>query len=95
MSTVNISLPSEQVSFIDRLVTRHGFASRSELVRSILRLIAQKPTLLEDAATFPFQTPSNQSVKEVMADFRKTKKYSKAFLASLEEGLKESDYFKP
>lgn len=96
MSSINISLPASQVSFIDSLVTQYGFANRSELVRSILRLVGRKPRLLEDAGVFPFaSTPLNQSVFEMMADFRATKKYSKAFLKDLEAGLRRSKYFRP
>lgn len=96
MSTINISLPASQVSFIDSLVSQYGFANRSEFVRSILRLVGRKPSLLEDAGVFPFaSTPINQSVSEMMADFRTTKKYSKAFLKDLEAGLRRSKYFRP
>ena len=94
MSTINISLPEEQVTFIDSLVHRFRFANRSELVRSLLRLARAKPAILSDAATFPFTaTPPNQSAGEVLTDFKKTKRYSPAFLKDLEEGLKESKYF--
>lgn len=93
MSTVNISLPSEQVSLVDRFVSLYGFASRSEFMRSLIRLIKQKPELVEKAATFPFATPTEKSVKKIIAGFKKTKKYSAAFLKDLEEGLKSSDYF--
>ncbi len=96
MSSINISLPSEQVTFIDKLVAQYGFANRSEFIRSIVRLLRHKPDILEKTAVFPFEsTPPNQSIKDIMADFGKTKKYSPAFLKDLEEGLKKSDYFKP
>ena len=96
MSTINISLPQEQVTFVDSLVQQFGFSNRSELVRSLLRLARSKPAILGDAATFPFTaTPPNQSANKILADFRKTKKYSPAFLKDLEDGLKESDYFLP
>ena len=94
MSTINISLPYEQVSFVDKLVADYGFANRSEFVRSLLRLITHKPELVETASTFPFITPQERSVKKIMGDFRKTKKYSPAFLKDLETGLAESSYFK-
>lgn len=93
MSTINISLPKEQISFVDKLVASYGFANRSEFVRSLLRLIRHQPRLLTDVATTPFVTPKEKSVKKILADFRKTKKYSTAFLRDLEEGLKENTYF--
>lgn len=96
MSTVNISLPSEQVSYLDSLIKQYGFGSRSELVRSLLRLVHSKPHIVEEAAIHPFvSTPKNQSVKEMMIDFRKTGKYSNSFLKSLEAGLRRSKYFNP
>lgn len=95
MSTVNISLPSQQVNIIDAFVQKYGFANRSELFRSLLRLVISKPDLIDRAATFPFIFPKEQSAKKILSDFRKSKKYSKAFLKDLEEGLKSSDYFKP
>lgn len=96
MSTVNISLPEHQVSFIDSIISKYGFASRSEFFRSLLRVVHNKPEIVEQSINYPFvAAPRNQSVKEILADFRKTKKYSKAFLKDLEIGLKRSDYFKP
>lgn len=93
MSTVNLSLPADQVSFIDHLVMRYKFANRSELVRSLIRLVRREPMLIETAATFPFISPQERSAKAIISDFQKTKKYSKAFLRDLEDGLKSSDYF--
>lgn len=93
MSTVNISLPNNQVTFIDKLVISYGFANRSEFIRSLIRLIANRPEIIETAAVFPFIAPKEKSVKKIISDFSKTKKYSAVFLKDLEEGLKESDYF--
>ena len=94
MSTVNISLPSQQVNIIDAFVQKYGFANRSELFRSLLRLVISKPDLIDHAATFPFISPKEQSAKKILSDFRKSKKYSKTFLKDLKEGLESSDYFK-
>ncbi|MBI5356267.1 hypothetical protein HZB78_01495 [Candidatus Collierbacteria bacterium] len=94
MSTINISLPYEQVSFVDQLVANFGFANRSEFVRSLLRLITHRPELIKTASTFPFVAPKERSVKKIMDGFRKTKRYSSAFLKDLQIGLSESNYFK-
>jgi len=94
MSTINISLPYEQVGFVDKLVADYGFANRSEFVRSLLRLITHRPELVETASVFPFAAPQEKSVKKIMDGFRKTKKYSSAFLKDLRIGLSESNYFK-
>lgn len=93
MSTVNLSLPTEQVRFIDDLVVRFQFANRSEFVRSLLRFIRHEPRVLEHVANFPFVAPQTRSVNAIMSDFQKSNKYSKMFLKDLEDGLKASDYF--
>lgn len=93
MSTINISLPKEQVSLIDKLVSTYGFANRSEFVRSLLRLVHFEPELISKAATFPFASPKEKSVEKIVADFKKTQKYSPSFIKDLQEGLEESEYF--
>lgn len=95
MSTINLSFTSDQVSFIDQLMSKYGFSNRSEFFRSILRLVLYKPELVSKAAMFPFATPVERSVKTIVSDFKKTGKYSKAFLKDLQEGLTTSDYFQP
>lgn len=93
MSTINISLPKEQVSLIDKLVINYGFANRSEFVRSLLRVAHLEPELISKAATFPFAFPKEKSVEKIVADFEKTQKYSSSFIDDLREGLAESEYF--
>jgi hypothetical protein len=41
-----------------------------------------------------FSPPPTRDRKEVMREFRATKKYSTAFLESLDKGLARSSYFK-
>jgi len=94
MSTINISLPKEQVNLIDQLVKKFSFANRSEFIRAIIRLIMHKQEIVSEAATFPFIPPKTKSKKEIITAFKKTKRYSRKFLRDLEEGLKASDYFK-
>lgn len=94
MSTMNISLPTDQVRFIDELVVRFQFANRSEFVRSLLRFIRHEPRVLDHVAHFPFVAPQTRSVKTIMENFKKTGSYSPAFLKDLADGLKSSSYFK-
>lgn len=75
------------------LVTKYGFANRSEFIRSIIRLVVYKPDLIEEAATFPFFVPKERSAKKIITAFTKTGRYSKEFLNDLKEGLDKSDYF--
>ncbi len=93
MSTINISLPSYQADIIDSMVSKHGFANRSEFIRSIIRLVIQQEDLVEKAAVFPFVSAKRRPVKAIISAFSKTKRYSKEFLKDLEEGLSGSDYF--
>ncbi len=93
MSTINISLPKEQVILIDTFTSKFGFANRSEFIRSLIRLATQKPSIVEDASVFPFSSPKEKSVQKIVMDFSKTQKYSKKFLTDLEEGLSQSNYF--
>ena len=93
MSTINISLPSEQVNLIDDFVKKFGFANRSEFVRSVIRVLVKRPEIVETASIYPFVSPKTNSMKEIINAFKKNKKYSRLFLKNLEEGLKESDYF--
>lgn len=93
MSTVNISLPKEQLDLLDRFVSMYGYANRSEFVRSLLRFITRTPEVLEQVTTYPFVVPPQRSVKKIMGEFRKSKKYSPSFLKDLEDGLQGSEYF--
>ena len=93
MSTINISLPKEQVGLIDKLVSNYGFANRSEFVRSLLRLVHFEPELINKAAVFPFVSPKEKSVAKIVADFEKTQKYSPDFIKDLKEGLSQSEFF--
>ena len=95
MSTINISLPSDQVKFVDQLVDKFGFANRSEFIRSVIRLLRHKPEIITDVSTFPFVTTKERSVKNIVAGFARTEKYSKSFLKDLKEGLLDSNYFTP
>ena len=94
MSTINISLPADQVSFIDDVASQYGFANRSEFIRSLIRLIKYQPTMISQASLFPFVSPTTRSVSEIVTDFQKTKKYPDSFLKDLKEGLSQSTYFK-
>lgn len=93
MSTINISLPAEQVKFVDDLVKEHGFANRSELVRAVFRFLRSEPAALTKASTFPLRPPSTRNGDEVMRGFRETGLYSEEFLKDLEEGINDSGYF--
>ncbi len=93
MSTINISLPSAQVDFVDSLVKQYGFANRSEFIRSILRMLRQKPHVMSEASTFPFEPPSTRSRSAILTSMKQAGKYSPELLKSLKKGLEESSFF--
>jgi len=94
MSTVSLSLPTQQINLIDRLAQTYGFSNRSEFIRALLRFLLREPTIVKQATTYPFVSPKEKSVKKILADFKRTKKYSPAFLKDLKDGLELSNYFK-
>ena len=93
MSTINISLTDEQVKLVNTLTDTLGFANRSEFFRAVLRRLAASKSATDEVAVWPFVSPPEKSTKKIVAEFKKSKKYSPAFLADLEEGLKTSNYF--
>ena len=93
MSTINISLPSQQATTVDFLIEKYGFANRSEFFRSILRLVIHNENIVEQASVFPFIEAKTKSSAEIIHAFANTKKYSKEFLKDLKEGLSQSSTF--
>jgi Arc/MetJ-type ribon-helix-helix transcriptional regulator len=95
MDTINISITTRQTKVINQLMTRYGYANRSEFFRSLLRVLIRRPELIKETEdNLVFKSPPTRSAAKVLADFRKCGKYSKAFLKDLERGLKDSSYFK-
>ena len=93
MTTVNISITNDQADFIKKISAKYKFSNRSELFRSLLRLVQYQPELISSMATFPFQIPSTQSRLKVLNDFKDTGLYSPEFIKDLENGLNDSQYF--
>lgn len=93
MTTVNISITDNQDKLIEHFMGKYDFESRSEFFRSLLRLVSIKPQLLEESVCAPFLKPDTKNVNVVMESFKKTGKYSKAFLGELEGGIRNSKYF--
>ena len=93
MATINISITDNQAKFIDKLAKDYNFDNRSELIRNIIRLFQFRPQLINDAISFPFVNPDTRSQSEVLTSFKKTGKYSPAFLKDLEKDLENSRFF--
>lgn len=90
---MNISLPADQIAFIDNLVVDLGYANRSELMRSIVRFIKREPKVIAQAEIFPMKPPSTRSRSKILAGFQATGLYDKGFMKDLEDGLKRSEHF--
>lgn len=70
MSVISISLPAKQVKQLDQLVKQHDFANRSELIRSVLRLLKHKPEVLHQADELPFHVHTDYEL-DVSPEFEK------------------------
>lgn len=91
MATITISLPTQIAKKVDSEAKRHGFATRSEFIRSLLR---QYFTLsISKPKEVVFQEFKKKPLNEVRAAFEKTGKYNKKFIDSLMRGLSESSVY--
>jgi len=93
MTTVNISITDDQAKFVDQISSKYNFSNRSELFRSLLRMVQQQPELIKQSSVLPFQPPSTRSRSKIMKEFKATGLYSPEFLKDLKEGLKDDVYF--
>lgn len=88
---MNVSLPEKQIKEVDLVVSRYGYANRSEFVRSALRFALASEMATKVVTDFPFVIANQRdNPEDVVADFRATGKYSDSFLKDLDEGLKNS-----
>lgn len=83
---MNISVPPKMAQQINRLSRQRGYASRSELVRDLLR-----EKLEEEAAAF--EVFEKLPLAEVRKEFEKTGRYNKQFIESVITGLKQSSVY--
>ncbi len=87
MATVTISLPAQIAKKVDSESKKHGFATRSEFIRSLLRqYFTEKEELtLEEFIPRP--------LAEIEDKLRKTGKYNEKFIRSIIKGLRENSTF--
>lgn len=90
---MNISLPADQIDFIDSLVSDLGYANRSELMRAIIRFLKREPKVVSRVEPLSLHSPVTKNGNEVLRAFCETGLYSKAFIKDLEEGINDSNYF--
>lgn len=85
MATINISLPNKMATQLDSLKTYRGYATRSELVRELLReRLSQEPS---------FEFFKKPSLDAVAKDLTETGKYNPEFIKSVMSGLKKSSLY--
>ncbi len=89
MQTVNISLPEKLAKKIDSVVTREGYASRSEFIRALVRfyLLAERE---EEIKLLPFK---KIPLKTIETEMRKSGKYNNKFIKSVVRGLSRSSLY--
>lgn len=85
MTTINISLPTKLARLVDVEAEKAGFASRSELVRDLLRRHLLRRG---DFEVFKKRAPS-----EIQLELARTGKYSQAFIESVTKGLRRSSLY--
>ena len=93
MTTMNISVTKEQAKFVDQIAKKFNFGNRSELFRSLLRLVQQQPNLMAQSSVLPFQPPSTRSRSKVLQGLKDSGLYTPEFIKDMEEGLKDDIYF--
>lgn len=90
---MNISVTKEQAKFVDQLAKKYNFSNRSELFRSLLRLVQQQPNLISQSSILPFQPPPTRSRSKVLKALKDTGLYTPEFLQDMKEGLEDDIYF--
>lgn len=85
MATFTISLPTQIAKRIDTESKTKGFASRSEFIRSLLRVyFYEKPK---------FEVFDRKPISEVKLELAKTGRYSEEFIESVVKGLSKSSLY--
>jgi len=85
MKTMTISLPESVAQKVDREAKKHGFATRSEFIRDLLRKYF--------SAELSFETFQSKPLEEIKYELTKTGKYNQEFIESVVKGLKKSSKY--
>lgn len=85
MNTITISLPSQIAKKVDLEAHKKGFATRSEFIRSLLRMYFSGELKLEPFILRPLE--------EVRDGLKKSGKYNEKFIDSVVKGLKTSSFY--
>lgn len=98
MRTVNLSFPEKLIVKIDKEIEEHGYASRSEFFRALVRMVLVEPEVIispqpKKAKKLVFEKPSMKPLSEIRKKFEKTGLYNKKFIDSLIAGIAKSSLY--
>ena len=86
MTTVTISLPAQIAKKVDTEIKSHGFATRSEFMRTLLRrYFAGEVPKLEEFEPIPLE--------QIRLELAQTGKYSEKFINSVIKGFERSSIY--
>ncbi len=85
MATITISLPKQIAQKVDLETKSHGFSTRSEFIRTLLRKYF--------VGELEFETFSPRPISEIKFELAKTGKYSEDFINSVAKGLSKSSSY--
>jgi Arc/MetJ-type ribon-helix-helix transcriptional regulator len=89
---MNISITDDQAVLVDRLTRKYDFANRSELFRTLLRLVSRQPQVLHGVGLELIEF-KKRPLREIEQGMVATGKYSKKFVKSIIDGLQDSSVY--
>lgn len=85
MATVTISLPNQIAKRVDIEAKEHGFSTRSEFIRSLLRRYF--------AGELQLETFTPQPLEKIRLELARSGRYSQEFIDSVVNGLSRSSLY--
>ncbi|MBI2613180.1 MAG: ribbon-helix-helix protein, CopG family [Candidatus Levybacteria bacterium] len=86
MTTITISLPTQIAKKVDSETQQHGFATRSEFIRSLIRGYFVKKE-------FEFEEFNPVPLDKLKLELKQTGKYNGKFINSVIKGLERSSVY--
>ena len=92
METINISMPKQMAEQMDKIIKTEGYASRSELVRTLLRMYTYLKSSPQNS-DIDFEVYTKRDINEIADKLRDSDLYSETFIKSVTTGLKKSSVY--
>jgi len=73
MRTINISVTEEQRNFVDQMVDKLGFANRSELFRTVIRIVKANPKVIEEPKVVQLSPKAIKRYNKIIDDIESGK----------------------